>query len=1582
MAIIQNCTTNYFLKNRNVPCNMNSVIFTKMRTTSVACNPIFLFVFFLSFFHFPSDIIAEGSKDFVNYPGKRLFLDTRDNQQMKVYAAAGEFINLGSSHIGIQGGFIDVYRPDGTFHSRFENANLDNTGIIFNNTQESNGPTGNVSGYKPGVVSVDASNEGIWTVVFDFPGETDATYANIDNNAPWTRSVDQPNVQRVILAWDITVSQNAAANQGGNMLTGRVYSNKYVSEILNNGNQTSPTFYILSRDGYSYRVDFNDIDPFRFTVGSNSFGIVNGEQAPTYQSVTVGNYTVSDNPSTWAADQLYLYQLMAEDYEALINNKVFFNPPAGDLPASSLVTDIFAETPNTHTTWLSNSAIFNPSINFTNFNFVGFDQDGIQCDPNTTQTGIGGFAVFDTNLGGTTILELDLNGDGDFEDDIDRRLFTFVEAGTDSIFWDGNDGLGNPLPIQEGYTISYNITVRGGEIHIPIIDVENNPGGVTFNLINENGVPVQTDFFYDNTTVGGDVSGGGTGEPQPTNVPFTYDNNFGNNKILDYWTYIPFTGDGTGTFTIDISEDCVCQEDNTPVVSLTTNSNVYCQNSEEVTLTASVDAPSTDLIYLTYSFGNDVIHLDTIMGGQNSSLNLGLSSPNISGSYSVIAENERGCVSEPASANVIVVSNPSIGAFVIDNASICAGETVLLSTSLSNAGSNYTFEVIAPDNSTIIPDVVQPGIDLILSFENLTQTGDYSLSITNTNGCVNSSNFNITVNPNPAVSSFFQNVPNVICEGDSISISGNASLAGTYTLTLPDNSDVEGTLDDSNGFSYIINEISEETNGEYSLVVETAEGCVSEASSINVAAAVAPTQLINLNGAGAYCEGDEVTLTTMNSIEGVGSLTYTITGGQTAFEQTVNNTETVNLTIPSFSTADAGEYTLIVEGDCQIDTLPFLLVETSAFEYSGVTGGGTYCEDEDIMLSANGNLSEEVTVSYTWSGPNYEFTATAPGSGPFPAVIEGVHPSNVGTFTLSLSSTDFDCELGETSLEINVNERPVIENVIGGGAYCQLTPISFSAENTNTNLETVTYTWLAPDGFEFSDTVNGDEPLSFETDELNDNWSGIWSLIVVSEQACAADTITIDVVIDPAPVIFSLDGGGTYCAGETAVLSAFNGNPNVDVVVWTWENQNGIFAEGTVETTTPFSTTLENISVQDTGLYVLLLSSENECPVGVGTFNIYVENAPIVDITAGDATVCPGEDVTLIGTNTADFTGEITYTWSGPNGFMQTGIADENDEYVAVLSNVDANNAGEYTLTLSTANGCTAEVPGTAQVTVIDNAVEANILADTDLACNEGSVTFTGSGLTVDGAIYEWFYDNNGDITSLGTGMDNTFTISPFTFSNEGEYFVVVTTPCNTTASSSPIFIETISGVDAFEDEAVTEPETSVTLNVMDNDLMGNNTGINYQIIIAPANGTAEFNSDESITYTPNAEFSGLDSLQYQICSDVCQDICDLAWVYITVNPPIDEDCFYPNFFSPNGDESNPTFFIDCLEEENLYPDNNIVIFNRWGDEVYSAAPYQNDWVGDLDGNGTELPAGTYFYILNLTPDGANCKQGYITIIK
>lgn len=85
-----------------------------------------------------------------------------------------------------------------------------------------------------------------------------------------------------------------------------------------------------------------------------------------------------------------------------------------------------------------------------------------------------------------------------------------------------------------------------------------------------------------------------------------------------------------------------------------------------------------------------------------------------------------------------------------------------------------------------------------------------------------------------------------------------------------------------------------------------------------------------------------------------------------------------------------------------------------------------------------------------------------------------------------------------------------------------------------------------------------------------------------------------------------------------------------------------------------------------------------------------------------------------------------------------------------------------------------------------------------------------------------------------------------------------------------------------------------------------------------------------------------------------------------------------PEGFSPNNDQINDLFIIRGIEN---YPGNNIMIYNRWGNQVFEAAPYQNTWDGRSDHNvtvgGDELPTGTYFYILNLG-DGSDVYKGTI----
>jgi len=93
---------------------------------------------------------------------------------------------------------------------------------------------------------------------------------------------------------------------------------------------------------------------------------------------------------------------------------------------------------------------------------------------------------------------------------------------------------------------------------------------------------------------------------------------------------------------------------------------------------------------------------------------------------------------------------------------------------------------------------------------------------------------------------------------------------------------------------------------------------------------------------------------------------------------------------------------------------------------------------------------------------------------------------------------------------------------------------------------------------------------------------------------------------------------------------------------------------------------------------------------------------------------------------------------------------------------------------------------------------------------------------------------------------------------------------------------------------------------------------------------------------------------------------------------PIACDLNIPEGFSPNGDGTNEVYVIRGLER---YPDNEFNVFNRWGNRVYSAKPYQNNWDGTategLRIGGDQLPTGVYYFVLDLGVGGKVIK-GYI----
>jgi len=78
------------------------------------------------------------------------------------------------------------------------------------------------------------------------------------------------------------------------------------------------------------------------------------------------------------------------------------------------------------------------------------------------------------------------------------------------------------------------------------------------------------------------------------------------------------------------------------------------------------------------------------------------------------------------------------------------------------------------------------------------------------------------------------------------------------------------------------------------------------------------------------------------------------------------------------------------------------------------------------------------------------------------------------------------------------------------------------------------------------------------------------------------------------------------------------------------------------------------------------------------------------------------------------------------------------------------------------------------------------------------------------------------------------------------------------------------------------------------------------------------------------------------------------------------------NVFSPNGDGTNDQINF----HEMFYRACHVVIYNRWGNEVYNLRSTDLIWQG-LNNNGDELEEGTYFYILS----SEDCYLGDGTVL-
>ncbi len=827
-------------------------------------------------------------------------------------------------------------------------------------------------------------------------------------------------------------------------------------------------------------------------------------------------------------------------------------------------------------------------------------------------------------------------------------------------------------------------------------------------------------------------------------------------------------------------------------------------------------------------------------------------------------------------------------------------------------------------------------------------------------GCVSTT---VTVNSiSSAPASVSASGSSTLCSGSSSTLTVNGGSLGTGATWQWFSGSCTGTAAGT-GSSITVSPSSATT-----YFVKAVGSCnTTVCSSITVNVNAVSTAPASANpSAGAICSGNSSTLTVSGGSLGTGGTWHWYASGCGA---SAVGTGTSIVVSPGISTA----YFVRAEDLCGNSLCAQVTVTVTPTPSAAWTSPGTVCSG-----SGNVNLSALVTgnTGGTWSGTGVS------GSSFNPAALTGQ------TIPVTYSVANGSCTASSTQSI----------SVAASVSAAWTSPGTLCASNGTVNLGT--YLTGSSGGTWSGSGVSG---TTFDPSALSGNIAVTYS---VGSGSCS-DVKTYTINVSPAAsanwtspgtlcassgtvnlaTYLTGTGGGTWTgtgvsgttfdpsalAGQTILIGYQVGtNPCIASQSHTIQVVNVANASFTVPATVCENAAAMNLNTAVTGNAGGIFSGTGVSgnmfnPTGlagqsivitysVGTMpcaasqtrTITVSASPVApSVAVSNSVICAGQSANI--TASGSGTGAVYTVYSSPGATGAVGATP--------LSVSPAVTTTYYVQSI--VNGCSnlgGDVPFTINVNPLP---VVNAGAD-QTVCMGSNVILSASG----GGSYSW---NTGATTS-------SITVTPTVNTS---YSVTVTNANNCTAGDA-VTVNVITGVNvqAADDAASIQNNTSATVNVATNDTGDPNTVV---IISGPYHGSATMGTNGTVIYTPSATFVGVDTVRYRICDATCSMSCREAKLLITVTK--ETVIIVPGGFSPNGDGNNDGFVIKGLE---LYPDNELLIINRWGDEVYKAAPYRNDWAGQSQGKGltlygNELVEGTYFYILTLDKNTPPMK-GYVEL--
>jgi gliding motility-associated-like protein len=592
------------------------------------------------------------------------------------------------------------------------------------------------------------------------------------------------------------------------------------------------------------------------------------------------------------------------------------------------------------------------------------------------------------------------------------------------------------------------------------------------------------------------------------------------------------------------------------------------------------------------------------------------------GNYNVtLTITSEGCT-ESETATVTVNAAPTVG--LGQDVSICAGDGVQVTPTGAPANSTFAWTpTTAVSNPAIANAMFTP-----------TVTTEYTLTVTDVNGCSGSDDILITVNPLPTANA---GADVGTCIGDAVTLTASGGV--TYAW---------GPAAGLSAPNAATTEANPATTTTYGVLVTDANGCQ---AADDVMVTVNPLPTITANTAQSeVCEGQTVQLVGGGAVSYSWSPTTGLSNANTAITTlTATATQTFIL-----SGTDANGCVNTADVTVTVNPLPQAIINQ-------IPDG---CLGNSSTISQS-SVGDGLTFSWTL-GDNTTSTA---------AFVTHNYPA-IGSYDVTLTVTDANgCQDSDDAVATVVSLPDVSMSIAGAPDFCVGEPIQL--QNTSAGqLEAVLWNFAFQPGLPAQPAYSSSQQNPQFTYPVQGSYTV--RLLGLAASGCtneATQTLNIH-AIPQADFDFTV-----VCEGEaTGFTSLSTVEGNSGVTGWQWT-----FGDGS-----PLDYPQNPVHLyNESGTYeVELIVQTNQGCRDTVTKDVWVHQRPLVSISSNE--VCHGEETVFTNNSVPDDATIVSWAWLFGNG-----QAANTQEASLTYANPGTFNVS---LTAATDSGCTATGTTTVRV--------------------------------------------------------------------------------------------------------------------------------------------------------------------------------------------------------------------------------------------------------------------------------------------